>query len=206
MEKQEDIGQSLNLNELESEKSRETNKTVNPFWRKKLVIILLILFAVFALIVAVLLILILSSSSTNPEDDLDKLALISCKFDIQSSTEKTKILGSDFKKKNNFNIYIDSKKISYVKEYMFSSIGEHLVQFTFYDKNFGIDYMFKGVSNLISVELISEKNAEINSMKSTFENCINLEKFTMKGFITNKMKTISKLFYNTKILNENLNI
>ena len=128
-------------------------------------------------------VILLNKSSSNNTDSINKpiIGTISCKYDISSEKTEIKILGDEFNKKSDFELYINGKKVKYTKKYNFSSFGIIDIEIKLQD-NINMDNMFKGISSLISVEMESLNNTKIYSMKSTFENCENLEFFSINGF------------------------
>ena len=66
---------------------------------------------------------------------------MNCLYEVKSNTEHTKLLGNDFNKNSDFDIFIDGIKIKYSKEYKFNSIGNHYVLIKLYS-NINMDYMF----------------------------------------------------------------
>ena len=124
-------------------------------------------------------------------------------YDILS-TENTVLLGNEFNKNSDFDIYIDGTKIKYSKEYKFDSLGKHNVQFKL-QSNVNMDYMFKDVQDLVSVEMISEQNCQILSMESTFEICYGLTEFNLTGFDDSNLKSMKKAFYRSELTNYHFN-
>ena len=174
--------------------------------KKAKIFITITIFSIIILI-SILNIIILAkntndSNKSNDSDDgnnnLEKLAEINCIYDIQDINKNTILLGNDFIKTSNFDIFINNEKIKYSKEYKFSSFGINKVKYVLYEEII-MDYMFKEVNDLLSVEMISEKNCKIKSMISLFENSINLKEIIVKGFDTKEVKSMKKLFYNTSI-------
>ena len=167
---------------------------------KKIIIISSITICIILAIIIVILISIKNSSnedsSTTPDspdnpDNPDKpfIGIISCIYNIDSDKSEVKILGDEYKKTSDFDIYINGNKTKYSKTYKFSSFGIMNIDFKLYS-NIEMAYMFKGVSSLISVDMKSINNVEITSIISAFEDCKNLESFSISGFITNKIKSL----------------
>jgi len=154
----------------------------------------------FILIIIMIIIIIIAKSDSNDseEEKTEAIGEINCIYDIQTSIKSTLLLGNDFQKNSEFDIYVDGTKIKYEKEYKFNSVGFHNVSIKIYQP-LNMNYMFKDIRNLLSVEMKSEKNIEIISMISTFENCENMNKFSIKGFNGEKIKSLHKLFYNNGI-------
>ena len=150
-------------------------------------------------IIIIILIIIISShlqkekNETNEPTDIELLGEIICTYDVQSISQNTILLGNEFKKESDFDIYVDNNKIKYSKDYLFNSTGNHEIQIKLY-KEINMDYMFKDVQDLISIEMKSEKNCKIISMISTFENCKNLKNFNINGFNGNMLKSLHKMF------------
>ena len=175
--------------------------------KKRIMIIGLILSAIFIIILLTIIIVIMTGSKNSDDDDssnMEVIGEINCIYNIQTENENTIILGNEFQKSSNFDIYIDGTKIKYTKEYQFNSMGDHNVQIKLYN-NINMDYMFKDVQGLISVEMESDKNCEIISMISTFENCYDFNKFEINGFDVNKLKSMKKLFYKSSLITYSFN-
>ena len=190
----------LSLNDLSS--SGSSNKK-ESLWKKYLIPIIII----FSLIIIVLIIVIIilafpSSANKDEKEDKDKekdedkekeiFGSIKCIYDIQF--RNTLILGDQFLKSNDFDIFIDNGKIKYSKEYNFSSTGVHLVEFKLHENKINMDYMFKNVDSLVLIEMSSDNQVHIESMLQSFENCKNLEKFESNKFNTTLINTFHKLF------------
>ena len=162
------------------------------------------------LIISIILIIVLITNNRNSKNEKkDILAKINCLYNIQNINKESIILGNEFNKISNFDIYINGQKIKYSKVYKFHNIGINKVRFDIYE-DLEMDYMFKDVQEIISVEMFSEKYCKIHSMISTFENALYLEKIEIKGFDTSNeieikgfdtsnVKSMKKLFYSTSI-------
>ena len=129
---------------------------------------------------------------------MDVAGEINCVYEVQSPSVYTSLIGNDFTKNTEFDIYIDNKRIKYSRDYKFDSIGNHNVQIRLYNE-IDMDYMFKDVQDLISVEMKSNKNCKISSMISSFENCTNLHSVKISGFNGENIKSMHKTFYNSGI-------
>ena len=149
------------------------------------------------ILIIIIIIIVVKNINNNKKNEYDKIAEINCIYNIQNKKE-TIILGNEFVKNSEFDIYINGQKIKYSKKYQFSSIGINKVQYIIYEE-LGMDFMFKEVSEIINVEMISKKNCKITSMESMFEGAQNLEKIIIKGFDTSKVKSMKKLFYKTSL-------
>ena len=144
--------------------------------KKKLLIIIGLATVTVLLITIIIIIIIVSAKDNNSNNDnnnnnenLESIAEIKCIYDIQNINENTLLLGNEFIKNTNFDIYINDDKIKYSKEYKFSKTGLNNVKYIIYE-DLQMDYLFKDVQDIISVEMISEKECKINSMISAFEN------------------------------------
>ena len=173
--------------------------------KKVKIFITLTIFSIILISILIIIILVKNTKDSNKSTDsddgnnnLEKLAEINCIYDILDINKNTILLGNDFIKTSNFDIFINNEKIKYTKEYKFSSFGINKVKYVLYEEIM-MDYMFKEVNDLLSVEMISEKNCKIKSMISLFENSINLKEIKIKGFNTKEVKSLQKLFYNTSI-------
>ena len=129
--------------------------------------------------------------------------IINCTYDIEE--KESILLSEEFQKEIDLDIFIDNEKIKYSKEYIFSSLGIHIIEYKLYEQKINMDYMFKNVTSLINVEMISEKQIFIESMIGTFENCINLNNFESNNFNTSLVNSFHKLFYNTILTSFKIN-
>jgi hypothetical protein len=112
--------------------------------RKKQLIIGISVGAVFIVVLIIILIVSLSGGSSNDDSSsLPTIGEINCVYDILS-TENTILLGDEFNKNSDFDIYVEGTKIKFSKEYKFDSIGKHNVKFKL-QSNINMDYMFKDV-------------------------------------------------------------
>ena len=93
---------------------------------KKIIIFGSIAIAVIILII-VLIILLSKNSSDNPSEDKISAGNIYCIYDISSDNTETNILGNEFNKLSNFDIYINGKIAKYSKTYKFDKIGTNTV-------------------------------------------------------------------------------
>ena len=178
----------------------DKNKESSFYGKQRLKPIIIILSTILLIIIfIVILISILSTRSSfsrRDKDDSGKIyCSIKCTYDIQS--KEVNLLGREYLKDIDLDIFIDNEKIKYSKDYMFESLGIHNIEYKLYGQRINMDYMFKDVSSLITIELISEKETFITSMKNTFENCINLNKFESHNLNTSLVQSFHKLFYST---------
>ena len=125
----------------------------------------------FILIFIITLIIVNSTGKTSENEKMSQIPLgeITCKFDIESIENKISIIGSEYEKNSDFSIVVDGKKLNeYIKEYLFSEIGEHEIKIELYE-DLNMNYMFKNIKNLKSVEMYSNSSIKILSMIGTFE-------------------------------------
>ena len=180
--------------EFKNDFSSNISGLKNSPWKKEIIIGIICALMVISLIIVIIIVAVSSSSSKNSEKK-DEIGMINCIYDIQTTALSTFILGMNFIKESEFDIYIDGEKIKFSKSYLFEKSKTYNIQFKLYE-SINMDYMFQNISSLISVEIISEKYAKIKSMINTFENCTNLQSFKINGFNTDEIKSIQKLFYN----------
>ena len=161
--------QEFIVNDIGSNTTEESNNKEKPIWKKYL---LPIIIAISILVFALIIILIFTLKSSGNKNDKNKTiyGVIKCIYYIEE--KQTVILGEEFKKENDLEIFIDNIQIKYSKEYIFQSMGDHLIEYKLYENRINMDYMFKNVHTLINAEFISENQIHIESMISTFENCI----------------------------------
>ena len=67
-----------------------------------------------------------------------------------------------------------------------------------------MNYIFKNIETLYQVEMFSNTSDKIVSIISAFEGCQNLLNVSINGFNTEQIKSTHKLFYNSNIINLNL--
>ena len=169
---------------------------------KKPQILIAIGVAALIVILLIVIIIIVSTSSSNSSDSDGKpfFGEIRCLYDIKTTSQNTKILGDEFVKNDDFDIFIGGKSIKFAKEYKFDSTGIQDVQIKLYG-GINMDYMFKGVEDLILIDMKSETKGPILSMVSTFEDCTNFNHFNLTGFDGSKIRSMKKLFYNSELMN-----
>ena len=196
----------LQTNELYSE-LRRLNKSEREKNKLKL-IIGLSLGICLILLTIIIIILVTTINKNNPDNNgrskKTVIGVINCIYYIETSKDNTLLLGNDFDKNFDFDIYIGQSLIKNKKLYKFYTLGIHEVQIRLYE-NINMDYMFKNVEGIISVEMKSEKNCQILSMISTFENCEKFKSFKVEGFDASKIKSMSKLFYKTSLSDYHFN-
>lgn len=171
----------FSLNEINSTKSldNQTNKEIN---KKKLIMIIGGIVLVLITIITIIVILNSREKTNDSPSNYEIKAEIDCIYEI-NKLDDIKILGDEFIKKTNFDIYIDGTKIKYTKQYTFDSIGIHSVKYLIYDDLY-MDYMFKDIGSIININMTSTSNSKIISLISAFENCYNLKEIIIRGFAT----------------------
>jgi hypothetical protein len=180
--------------------SERTTSVKKSFGKKTLLIIIIIVLII--VIGGIILLFVLTNKDEEEKDNypIDQcIGLINSVFKLEEETKNIPLLGNEFKNDFKMNIFIDGKRIDFSKIYNFDSLGEHKVQYCFYNNLISMDYIFKDVKNLISFEMTSNESIDISSMISSFENCENLEKIENNGFNTSQVKSMKRLFYNTKM-------
>ena len=165
---------------------------------KNMIIIGTISFFVILLLIIIIIIIVEKTNKSKTH-----LGDIVCFYDINKINTDIEILGKEYNKSSDFDIFIEGEKIKYSKTHKFNETKIYNITFKLYD-NINMDSMFKNISSLISVELIANKEIYISSMKNTFEDCTNLESFKLDGFAINKIKSFEKLFYKTSMKSINL--
>jgi surface protein len=138
--------------------------------------------------------IILALRTSKQSESKRVIGEINCLYNIYSISSETQILGDEYNKLSDLDIYINEEKIKYNKFHKFSSTGINKVSFKLYE-NIIMDNMFQNVDTLQSLEMNTEKNAKILSMKSTFENCKNIESVNISNFDTSSLKSLRKLFF-----------
>ena len=156
----------IGLNDISSDIVKEgENKSF--IGKNKYIIIFFI--SIFILILLMIFIIILLSKKTS---DLKEIGIFKCIYSIDKTSSNVSILGKEYIKNSEIDIFVNGKKITFTKEYKFSKTGNHSIDFVIYE-DLSMDYMFKNVSSLISIEIISNNDLKIFSMISSFENCKN---------------------------------
>ena len=160
------------------------------------------------LIINIVTIIIFASNikDIKKEKKITYIGEIECLFLFKYYIKKFRILGEEFNEKNNdFEIYLDDKKINKVKEYYL--YDAHFTDFNITIKfklisKLNMDYMFKDLPYLNSISMHSSKNVKITSMRSSFENCTHLKILEIKGFDTSNVQDMSKTFKGCLYLEE----
>ena len=160
--------------------------------------------AALLVILIIIIIIVAASGGGDGKEEASTLpvyGIIKCIYDVSSSSD-TKLLGDDFTKSFDLELWVDGNVQKFAKTYKFNSTGYHDIQFKIHSSSgVNLDYMFKGVEDLISIELTAEQNCEITSMVSTFENCLGLNHFNLTGFDGSKITSMQKLFFGSEIMN-----
>ena len=121
------------INETNSAKaSEESNKSTENDKKSKKIILSIIIGISILIIIIMAAILIVKLTIKNEEEQLEILGEIKCKYQIDT-LNSIKLIGDDFIKLSNFDIYIDGTKIKYTKEYKFDNLGEHEIKFILYE-------------------------------------------------------------------------
>ena len=191
----------VNLND-EITSQKKTDEI--PLWKKKLIISAVIAMSIIIILVVILLAVRTSNNDENDHNE-EFLGEINCQYKVEDTSKKTLLLGGEFQKNDDFEIFIDKKKIKYSKEYEFDKPGTYQVQFRLYSNKINMDYMFKSLPELYSVIMLSEDDVQLTSMISTFENCSNLNDLTITGYNTDNLISMNKFLYRTNPNLINLN-
>ena len=96
----------INLNDEIS--SQKKNDEI-PLWKKKLIIS-----AVIAMFIIIILVVILMAVRTSNNDENEHneeyIGEINCQYKVEDTSKKTLLLGEEYQKNDEFEIYIDKKK------------------------------------------------------------------------------------------------
>ena len=160
----------INGNDQDFESKKLNKDNQNPKSKKYLIIGTSIA-ALIIIITTIILVVVLTKKGNGEEKkdeektdekeiDKEKIGEIICQFNIKNENQETKILGDEFINNSQLDIYIDGEKINFSKTYNIKSIGNHKIEFIFYD-NLNMDYMFKDVEDLYKIEIISENSSKI---------------------------------------------
>ena len=109
------------------------NKGVKETKKKYLIIGISI--GVLSIIFLIAIIVLLSGPKNEEKEiNLPVIGEINCIYDIQNTGENTILLGEEFDKTSELDIFIDNQKIKFSKEYKFDKIGQHKIQIKLYIK------------------------------------------------------------------------
>ena len=162
---------------------------------------LIITVALTLIIIAGIILIIILSKNTKEKNYSEILCLYNIGND--NINEEIPILGNEYENKDEsiLDIYINGTKIKYTKKYKFTKNGTYEIK---YISKIYMNYIFKNIETLYQVEMFSNTSDKIVSIISAFEGCQNLLNVTISGFNTEQVKSTHKLFYNSNIINLNL--
>ena len=130
--------QILQQKELSSELTG-LNKGNNTIINRKFLIILISGVLLISLIIAI--IIIFSKNRENTPKNALIIGEINCIYDIEIISQKSILLGNNFKKESDFVLYIDGIEVKYSKEFKFNTTGLHEIQIKLYS-DIKMDNMF----------------------------------------------------------------
>ena len=164
---------------------------------------LIITVALTLIIIAGIILIIILSKNTKEKNYSEILCLYNIGND--NINEEIPILGNEYENKDEsiLDIYINGTKIKYTKKYKFTKNGTYEIKYILNSKIY-MNYIFKNIESLYQVEMFSNTSDKIVSIISAFEGCQNLLNVTISGFNTEQVKSTHKLFYNSNIINLNL--
>ena len=150
----------LNINDLGSMNS---DKIKANEAKKNYFIIGGIMIALIILMIVIIIFMASGSSSDNKKNEKkSSIGTINAIYEINMINTKISILGEEFKKNSDFDIYIDNQKMNqYSKVYIFNKIGIYKINIELYE-DINMDYMFKDIQSLVSVGMNSKNNCKIN--------------------------------------------
>ena len=187
---------------------RENKKEPEPSLKHKLIIYSIPIVILVLIIIGIILVFTIPKASKNDDNkDLPKKGLIKLIYRIDTNDLNTDPISHEYKKQNDFELYVGGLKFKNYMNFQFPSEGTYNVEIFLYENKIHMDHMFKDVSTLTNIQMIS--NGEIiyiESMESTFENCVSLTSISISGFNTYKVKSMSKLFKSTSLSSIDLRI
>ena len=96
----------VNLND-ESTSQKKTDEI--PLWKKKLIIS-----AVIAMLIIIILVIILMAVRTSNNDENENneefIGEINCQYKVEDTSKKTLLLGDEYQKNDDFEIFIEKKR------------------------------------------------------------------------------------------------
>ncbi len=158
----------------------ETPPKKLPIWVIILIPSILILVIVFFIILKIV------TTKENPSSS-QKYLILKCIYDIQSNSEYTQLMSSEYDNAN-ISMKINGTKNNYNYTLKLESIGLTDIEFTIYEEKLKMDNLFKNIYSLISIEISSNDSNKIASMVSTFEGCTNLKKVKFSNLNTEELK------------------
>lgn len=179
---------------------KEEDMLTGEIPQKKLPIWVVILIpSILFLVIFVFIIIKIVTTKDNPSSS-QKYLILKCIYDIQSTSEYTQLMSSEYDNAN-ISIKINGTKNNYNYTLKLESIGITDIEFTIYEEKLKLDNMFKNIYSLISIGISSnDPNYKITSMVSTFEGCMNLKNVKFSNLNTEELKSIHRLFYNSNSL------
>ena len=84
---------------------------------------------IFIIFLIIILVVCLKS-----DDEKEILGEINCIYDIYNINIETNLVGNNFVKNSDFDMFIDDIKIDYSNKYKFENSGEHKVKFVLYNE------------------------------------------------------------------------
>ena len=132
--------------ELDSEMTG-LNKDESLYKKKKLIIVISSAIAL-SLVILLIILVVTSPKNKKPYNNSDEseegeeeeeekgddirpeipyIGELNAIYEVQTISQNTLILGKEYSKTSDFNIYIDEKPLKYTKEYQFSSLGKHIL-------------------------------------------------------------------------------
>lgn len=95
----------------------------NPLFKKNVLYGVIVAAAVVVLVVIIIIVAASSNSSNSKgKSKGTKIAEIDCEYNIQKTDQNTIILGTNFKKSTDFDIYINGTLIKYSKEFILGNM------------------------------------------------------------------------------------
>ena len=98
--------------------------------------------------------------------------------------------------KNNYEIYINNKKIDFSYEYKFPKEGKYIIKIIFKNLLINTNNMLSNCSSLTSINLSNFKGEKVKDMSNMFYNCSSLASINLSNFNTENVTDMNSMFYN----------
>ena len=144
---------------------------------------------------------------------------IIAEFDIKEENQKIRIINSfeEYCRENNFNknveklknekeikdnceIRINGKKITFSYFYKFDNKGIYNIRYIFKKDMKKLDYMFYNCTSLTKIDLSNFNSYDATNLSSMFYNCLSLKDINLSNFSTYNVTDMSGMFYGCESL------
>ena len=101
---------------------------------------------------------------------------------------------------NNYEIYLNGKKVDFCYEYKFPKEGKYIIKIKFIKLLTNTIHILSNCSSIISLNLSNFKSDKIKDMSNMLYNCSSLTSLNLSNFNTNKVTDMNSMFYNCSSL------